>query len=450
MKSFSQLKILLEILICLSIPHHIEAAGDSYRSNSLLSPIDYGAIANDQVDDSDAFQRCLDEARKNVGTKIVIPAGRYLIGKELRINETNTMFIEGDGAVLVKPSGNGSNIFYGNYNKQITIQNLTFEGNRVAGFKEKWPERMNACAIIGRSGGIRFENCVVRNFYYGVCLGTSTDNGYDVWVVNCQFENCHSDIDLYGKPSVHIVGNSSHNCTGHSIQIEPPYKRDNGVYDYKLQKQVEAISVGNTISGNVIDGCNGVGIVVFSGCEDLSVTNNQIINFGTTGILIHEGASNIKIDGNIISNSTYSKTNERPWKNEGAGIVVSDAKNVVITGNIIYHANTGICISGTKGAIISNNKVSESKDAGVCFYKASGCVLSSNSIDNYNLSKSWWANSGMVVYASSDIAVYSTMITDNDSNPYSVYSERSNVDMQGVVGKGFTKSFAYPATLKSR
>lgn len=443
------LKIGLAFLICYIVSNSTSAR-EVLKNTVVFTPVEYGAKPNDDIDDSDAFQCCLDEARKMVGTKIVIPPGRYLIGKELRINETNTLFIEGDGAVLAKPSGNGSNIFYGNYNKQITIRNLTFEGNRVAGFKEKWPERMNACAIIGRSSGIRFENCVVRDFHYGVCLGTSTDNGYDVWVVNCQFENCHSDIDLYGKPSVHIVGNSSHNCTGHSIQIEPPYKREDKVYDYRQQKKTEALSIGNIISGNVIDGCKGVGIIVFSGCEDLSVTNNQMINFGTTGMLIHEGASNIKIDGNIISNSTYSKTNERPWKNEGAGIVVSDANNVVITGNIIYHANTGIYISGTKGAIISNNKVSESKDAGICFYKASGCILLGNAIDNYNLSKSWWANSGMVLYASSDIAVYSTMITDNASNPYSVYCERSNVDMQGVVGKGFTKSFAYPATLNSK
>lgn len=131
---------------------------------------------------------------------------------------------------------------------------------------------MNACAILGRSSGIRFENCVVKNFHYGVCFGTSTDNGYDVWVINCQFFNCNSDIDLYGKPSLHISGNVSHGCTGHSIQIEPPYKRDDSI---------------------------------------------QIINYGMCGILLYAGAKNIQIKGNTISNSLYAKNNDRPWKDSG-------------------------------------------------------------------------------------------------------------------------------------
>lgn len=334
---------------------------------TVFSPSDYGARPNDNVDDSDAFQRCLDEARKKTGVKIVIPPRRYIIGKELSIRESNSLFIEGAGAILIKPSGNGSNILYGNNNKQVTIQNIIFDGNRVAGFKEQWPHRMNACAILGKSSGIRFENCVVKNFLYGVCFGTSTENGYDVWVVNNQFLNCNSDIDLYGKPSVHIVGNSSHDCSGNSIQIEPAYIREEGHYDYKQQPQIEALSVGNIVSENVIEGCKGVGIVVFGGSENITVSNNQIINFGTAGILTHDGASNLIIRDNIISNSQQVHSNNRPWTSSGAGVVVAKINNVIVMGNIINHANTGIYVTGTTGALISNNKVIDSKDAGI-FY----------------------------------------------------------------------------------
>lgn len=337
------LKTGLTFIFCFVVGNHTKAE-DIFNYVAVLSPSEYGAIPNDNIDDSDAFQCCLDEARKKVGTKIKIPPGRYIIAKQLNINKTTFLFIEGNGAVLVKPSGNGSNIFYGNYNKQITIQNIIFEGNRVPDFKEKWPERMNACVIIGRSSGIRFKNCLVRNFHYGVCLGTSTDNGYDVWVVDCQFENCQSDIDLYGKPSVHIVGNSSHNCTGHSIQIEPPYKRVDGVSDYREQPQFEALSVGNIISNNVIEGCKGIGIILFGGCENITVSNNQIINFGQTGIMTHDGASNVQISNNIVSNSLHPDKNDRPWTGLGAGILLADVQNAVVMGNVIYHTNTGIIV----------------------------------------------------------------------------------------------------------
>lgn len=444
---YSLLKTGLAFIICYIVSYSVSARG-VLKYTAVFTPVEYGAKPNDETDDSDAFQRCLDEARKMVGTKIVIPAGRYIIAKELRINETNTLFIEGDGAVLVKPSGNGSNIFYGNYNKQITIQNIIFEGNRVPDFKEKWPERMNACAIIGRSSGIRFENCVVRDFHYGVCLGTSTDNGYDVWVVDCQFENCQSDIDLYGKPSVHIVDNSSHNCTGHSIQIEPPYKREDWVSDYRKQPQIEALSVGNIISNNVIEGCKGVGIILFGGCENITVSNNQIINFGQTGIMTHDGASNVLISNNIVSNSLCPDKNDRPWTGLGAGIMLADVQNAVVMGNVIYHTNTGIYVSNNKGAIVSLNKISDSKDTGICLYHSVFCSLEGNHYSNYNLDKKWWANSGVLIYQSSDISISNSMFIDKQNNDYAIVSmESERVNITNTTAQGYKKSLTSSVNL---
>jgi parallel beta-helix repeat protein len=413
-----------------------------------LNPISYGARPNDLVDDSDAFQKCLNEAKKRKGSKLVIPPGEYIIAKELIINETENLFIEGAGALLRKPEGNGSNIIYGNYNKQITIRDLSFEGERINNFKEQWPQKMNACAILGRSSGIRFENCVVKNFHYGVCFGTSTDNGYDVWVIDCQFFNCNSDVDLYGKPSLHISGNVSHGCTGHSIQIEPPYKRDDSIQDYTEQPKIDALSVGNIVSENVIVGCKGIGIIVFGGSENVSVVNNQIINYGMCGILLHAGAKNIQIKGNTISNSLYAKNNDRPWKDSGAGLVVLKVRNAIVEGNIISHPNTGVYASGTNGAIISNNKIDNAKDAGICLYNSNMCELNGNVIVDFNQNKSWWANSGIVINNSQDISIFSTTIKDANNNSFSVYSSNSeNVIIKDLTGIGYKTSMTYPATL---
>ncbi len=424
------------------------SAAISVINTVVLSPTEYGAKSNDLVDDSEAFQKCLDEAKRRKGLKIMIPPGEYIIAKELRIDETKNLVIEGAGSTLIKPTGNPSNVFYGNYNKQITIRDLTFIGGRAPDFKEQWPQRMNACAIIGKSSGIRFENCVVKDFHYGVCFGTSTENGYDIWVENCQFENNNSDIDLYGKPSLHISGNVSHNCTGHSIQIEPPYKREGVHYDYLEQPAIDALSIGNIISENVIVGCKGIGINVFGGCENITVTNNQIINYGTAGIMTHAGSKNVFISGNIISNSQYLKANDRPWRDQGSGIILSLVENAIVEGNIISHPNTGIYMSGTKGAMIINNKITDSKDAGICLYDAAMCQLSHNSIDGFNLSQSWWGSSGIVVYNSKEITISSSTILSTNNSSHAIFSDKcENIKVKDIVGRGYKKSLAYPANL---
>lgn len=433
------------VLCCI---HNAEAASrELYKSNA-YSPVDYGAKANDNIDDSDAFQRCLNEAKKKDGAKIIIPPGKFIIAKELRIEETSNLIIEGSGTTLIKPSNNGSNVFYGNYNKQITIKEISFEGNRSEFFEEQWPHKMNACAILGKSSGVRFENCLVRDFHYGVCFGTSTENGYDIWVVNNQFVNCNSDIDLYGKPAVHIIGNSSHNCTGSAIQIEPPYARKEGFFDYKDQPNIEALSVGNIVLGNIIEDCNSNGIVIFSGCENITISNNQIINYGSAGIITHDGASNLIIRDNIVSNSKYPDLNNRPWTSSGAGIMVANVSNTIVSGNLISHANTGIYVSGASGLVLSNNKVVNSKDAGICLYDASQCVLNANQVNNFNLNNSWWASSGIVLHHSRDITVTETIISDTENNDYSVFSsECERVKVLNTTGIGYKKALTYPLDL---
>lgn len=432
----------------------VPKADASIRFNSkadFLSPLDYGAKANDNFDDSDAFQKCLNEAKKREGAKIIIPPGKFIIANELKLVEINNLIIEGNGTTLIKPLNNGTNIFYGSYNRQITIRDLTFEGNRSESFDEEWPHKMNACAILGKSSGIRFENCVIKDFHYGVCFGTSTENGYDVWVVNCQFFNCNSDVDLYGKPAVHIVGNSSHNCSGNSIQIEPPYKREEGYYDYKQQPRIEALSVGNIVSENVIEECKGVGIVIFGGCENITISNNQIINFGGTGIQTHDGASNLIIRDNIISNSKHEDMNNRPWTSSGAGVMVAKVSNIIVSGNLISHTNTGIYVSRATGALLSNNKLADSKDAGICLYEASQCILNANQICNFNLSRSWWASSGIVFHYSRDITVSESVIIDTVGNDYSIYSSESErIKVINTTGSGYKKSLTFPMNLSDK
>lgn len=431
------------ILSCLLLSPVCASDAIDKTATTIFSPTMFGANGNDERDDSGAFQMCVEAAKKQRVAMISVPPGRYILKDEITIDGVSNLILEGNGAILEKPNGSKSNIFCGYYNQQITIRNFVFEGNHSDNFVGEWPKKMNACAILGRSSGIRFENCTVRNFYYGVCLGTSTENGYDVWVTNCQFENNNSDIDLYGKPLVFIKGNVSHNCTSHSIQIEPPYKRETETFNYLEQSKIDALSVGNIISENVIVGCKGIGIILFGGSEDITISGNQIINYGTAGILAHPGSANVQICNNIISHTLYDKKNERPWKDQGAGIIITRVNNAMIYGNLISHANTGLYLSGSEDAMISNNRISDSKDAGICLYGSKTSMLSANYVENYNLDKSWWANSGIVIYESENIMVTGTTITDCGNSDYSVYVGKSKaINLDNVVGKGYKKALS--------
>lgn len=410
-----------------------------------LSPSNFGANGKDKIDDTKSIQDCVKHAKNNKKTKIVFEPGIYYIKGTLDLSKIDGLIIEGNGATLIKPKGNYSNIIWGEYSSNISITNLIFEGNRPEKLEYKWPHMMNACAIMGKCGGIHFENCKVRNFWYGVCLGTSTPFSHDIWIKDCVFENCNSDIDLYGKPTIVISGNVSRGCSENSIQIEPAYKKDNNIFNYKEQPNIDALSVGNIVANNTIVDCKGVSINIFSGCEDIVITGNNIINYGAVGIMCsHKGASNIVVSNNVISNSTSTKRNDRPWNASGSAISLAEITNVLVNSNVIRHANSGINVESTLGATITNNRISDSKDAGVCLYGCERCLVTGNNIENYNLSDSWWASSGIVVMRSKNLLVSNSIIHTNKKSPYSIYcNESEGIVMNDILASGYTEAVSY-------
>lgn len=67
------------------------------RPSRVRSVADYGAVPNDNVDDTDAIQRAINALAP--GEWLVFPKGRYLHSKSLRVKQTNAV-LWGDGATL--------------------------------------------------------------------------------------------------------------------------------------------------------------------------------------------------------------------------------------------------------------------------------------------------------------------------------------------------------------
>ena len=61
---------------------------------------DYGAIGNDEIDDTEAIQKAINAAsRTNNGGEVYIPAGRYLISETLKIDKASGLVVRGEGAM---------------------------------------------------------------------------------------------------------------------------------------------------------------------------------------------------------------------------------------------------------------------------------------------------------------------------------------------------------------
>lgn len=81
-----------------------------------LSVRDFGAVGDGKTDDTAAFQKALDEAGKELGTRVTIPAGNFLIGGSLRIPagvtlegvwQVPTAFTANAGTTLLVTGGAG-------------------------------------------------------------------------------------------------------------------------------------------------------------------------------------------------------------------------------------------------------------------------------------------------------------------------------------------------------
>ena len=307
---------------------------------------------------------------------------------------------------------------------------------------------MNACCIIRESNNLRFYDCSIIDFWYGVCLGTSYETGYNVWVENCYFNNCNSDIDLYGKPTVIIKNNVSYNCTENSMQFEPVGTLDNTIFDYTKQPYNNSLSVASQLCNNTIVNCANLSIALFPACEDIIISHNVIINYGLFAIYCrNDGPTNVVISNNIISN-TLKDAPTSIGDYTGCAIFVKRLVNVNVIGNTIRHAGNAIMLESTEGGSVSNNTIYDSMGAAICINSTKECSINGNKIVRYDLSGK--IDRGAVyIYRATNIQFNDNYITgDATINNYSlaVYGT-TGFSANNLVATGFKIAMVIPSTL---
>ena len=185
-----------------------------------------------------------------------------------------------------------------------------------------------------------------------------------------------------GDLNINIIGNTmtsdvTFDQMWHGIYLH-------GTIDYVPRKLV--------IMGNSIYGLYGKGITSGYGCADSIISNNNIKNVGSEGILLDDGGGTL-CARNIIANNIIRNPNRRNLDlttTEGAGLHISGHYNLIsgnsitdetpyqryaiyspgtynrIIDNVVSGAVTGLIITGDPNTIIKRNfgYVTESKGSG--------------------------------------------------------------------------------------
>lgn len=148
---------------------------------------DFGAIPNDNVSDQDAFAAAsvyINERKGNV--KLIIPKGKYLVGKQNLVKNNNyyyqmghTLFltkvknvvVEGNGAVLQY----GLGLRFGSFNPQTGLStNFPWD---CGGLKGKYSEKadIGVCVQIYESQNITINNLLLDGNFYSENLNNMND-----------------------------------------------------------------------------------------------------------------------------------------------------------------------------------------------------------------------------------------------------------------------------------
>ncbi|MCL4858862.1 MAG: right-handed parallel beta-helix repeat-containing protein, partial [Caldilineaceae bacterium] len=260
-------------------------------------------------------------------------------------------------------TGTGSNI----------VEGLTLSANTIAGVE---------LSAAGDSG----SGNLVRN-------NISTGNGYGVALVNGTQNATVRDNTINGNLSLGVYVWNSHN---------------------------------NRVETNAIDGATGnpalgsdAGVMLLS-ANDNVVLANTIVNTGDAGIIVLEGATRNRVEGNILTltgdagvliedadeNLVIGNT---AHQNSDAGVVLSNANGNVVRDNDLRFNEHGVEIADANDNLVELNNASDSGGAGI--------AVGANSFRNHIRSNIANTNGADGIYVDGDaLAIDGNLVEGNTAN----------------------------------
>lgn len=338
--------------------HNVEAGASA--GDRVFNVRDYGAYGDGVHVDRAAIQKAVDAAYAAGGGTVYVPAGVYIIangslnksdaGIQMRSNVTLT----GDGmgqTVLRVAAGNNKDITgvvrtpFGEETHNVTVSNLTIDGNRDANSSGK-----------------------VDGLYCGTAPG-STEQDSDITFSRIEILDCSG----YGfDPHEQTLRLTIEDCVSHG----------NGLDGFTLDYLIDSRIVNNVAYDNDRHGFN-----VVTSTYDTLLQNNVAYGNGGNGITVQRGGEDIPSPHGItiIGGEIYG--------NRLAGILLQMSDEITVE-DVSIHDNgrEGIKVFGSSDVTITDSQLSNNSQSANGAYSEISLVSFADPVTSRT-----WTTSGTVI-----------------------------------------------------
>lgn len=295
------------------------------------------------------------------GGMVVLPAGTFEIKKPLKI-QSEDVCIQGSGTAthIKNLADDGSPAFMiepGDYdaNPQARIWRIRLSNFRITGNEQSGhgiaARGVNELFIEGVTvsehggDGILLENCYedprISNslITYNKGTGLNLIGCHDIVVSANQFEENQDALHCIDGYNLCMTGNCLDDHLGNGVVIENTY--------------------GSVVSGNMIEECQGTGIILDRDCYGIALSANVIAHEFSDGIdlrdahgitvsgnafpivrrhalIIGPASARIAVTGNSFTDSTIGPGEERRLEGDrqAGGVVLDGTRDIALSGNV--------------------------------------------------------------------------------------------------------------------
>jgi parallel beta-helix repeat protein len=265
----------------------------------------------------------------------------------------------------------------------VTVRNMKISGFHDAIYMFSY--------LGGSSVGNRFEDNLLTDNYYGMCL-------------------------LYSQSSVlrnnQMKNNTRNLCIIDNVQVspEPPNLYIN---DIDSSNSVDGKPVIYWINKHDEIVPSNAGYVALINCSDITVKNLDLSHNGQ-GILL-SSTPNLKITKNHITNTDYGiflhkssnvNVTENNLDSNYVCIDIYESSATQISLNSLTRSASGISLAGAQDSVVSGNSIIANTDGGLFLSVASNSTIKHNDVSGNN-------GTGIVLYASYNNTVAENTVTGN-------------------------------------
>lgn len=341
--------------------------------------------------DYPTLQAALDAVPEG-GGMVLLPPGKFEISASLRLSRGDvrikgagaaTQVVNlneaGEPALLIQADGFPANprariwrVQIGNF--RISGNPRSGDGVRFEGVHELFVQNMS----IDRNGGhgihtIRCEEnprIVSCNITYNGLAGLNLTDAHDIVVSGNQFEENQDGVRCIDSFNLNLTGNIIDDHLRHGVVIENTHS--------------------SVVSGNMIEQCKGIAMILDRDCVGFSITGNTLASDVDGGIDLRDAwgcsitgnnftrvyhysvrvgpnSGRIAISGNTFNNTyvgegkiRFPVTHEDPDKiDDGSGVVITGASDMIVSGNLFSGITTPAVFAsgGAQRLLVANNLV---------------------------------------------------------------------------------------------